>query len=286
MAEITVKELLQAGVHFGHQVKKWNPKMKKFIFAERNGIYIIDLQKTESAIRTATAALQDIAATGQPILYVGTKKQAKDVISGEAKRCNQYFINERWLGGMLTNFTTIRKSIKRLKTLEKMAADGTYDVLPRKEVMLLEKERGKLEKVLGGIKDMITLPGALFVVDTKREKIAIAEARKLNIPIIALVDTNADPDEITYPIPSNDDAIRAISLITGAITDSVLEGRKNFQGDSYAAEKDAPDDGAGSDDSNKRRRRSRRRARVDEAIEAAAIHVDPNEAGADSGDEE
>ncbi len=224
--ETTMKELLEAGVHFGHQVKRWNPKMKKYIFGERNGIYIIDLQKTLRMLQNVCEFVKDTAATGAPILFVGTKKQAKDSIHDEATRCGAYYVNERWLGGMLTNFSTIKKSIEKLKKIEAMSTDGTYDLLPKKEVSKLEKSRAKLEKVLGGIKEMPELPAAVYVVDPKKESIAVSEARKLNIPVVAIVDTNCDPDEIDWIVPGNDDAIRAIRLITSKMAGAVLEGRE------------------------------------------------------------
>ncbi len=288
-----MRDLLEAGVHFGHQVRKWNPKMKKFIYTQRNGIYIIDLQKTVKAMDKALEALRQVASTGQPILFVGTKRQAKEVIKAESERCGQYFVCERWLGGMLTNFSTIRRNIKHLKSIEKMAEDGTFNVLPKKEVLNLEREREKLEKILGGIKNMPTLPGALFIIDTKREHIAVSEARKLNIPIIGMVDTNADPDEITYPIPSNDDAIRAITLITQTVANCIADGRKTLKEDMMAIEKgdadlDEGDEDQGDQKGGKRKPRSRRRRKVEEAIEAVAIHVEPSSSasGADSGSEE
>lgn len=221
----TMKELLEAGVHFGHQVKRWNPKMKKFIFGERNGIYIIDLQKTLKGLEDAYKFIKATSVKGESILFVGTKKQAQDSIQEEAQRANAYHVNQRWLGGMLTNFLTIKKSIERLRSIEKMKEDGTYDALPKKEVAGLEKERVKLDKNLSGIKEMTRLPGALFIIDPKKERIAIAEARKLAIPIIAVVDTNCDPDEIDHVIPGNDDAIRAIKLITSKVSDAIIEGR-------------------------------------------------------------
>lgn len=223
---VTMKELLEAGVHFGHQVKRWNPKMKKYIFGERNGIYIIDLQKTLKGLEEACKFVRETATTGAPILFVGTKKQAQDAVQEEAQRAGAFYVNQRWLGGMLTNFSTIRKSIERLKSIEKMKEDGTYDALSKKEISLLEKERTKLERNLTGIKEMNSLPGAVFVVDPKKERIAIAEARKLSIPVVAVVDTNCDPDEVDYVIPGNDDAIRAIKLITSKIADSVSEGKE------------------------------------------------------------
>lgn len=222
---VTMKELLEAGVHFGHQVKRWNPKMKKYIFGERNGIYIIDLQKTLRGLEEACRFVRETAAGGVPILFVGTKKQAQDAIQEEAQKAGAFYVNQRWLGGMLTNFSTIRKSIERLKAIEKMKEDGTYEALSKKEVAILEKERLKLEKNLSGIKEMTELPGAVFVIDPKKEKIAIAEARKLSVPIVAVVDTNCDPDEVDYVIPGNDDAIRAIKLIASKMADSVLDGR-------------------------------------------------------------
>lgn len=222
---VTMKELLEAGVHFGHQVKRWNPKMKKFIFGERNGIYIIDLQKTLKGLEDAYRFVKETSIGNSPILFVGTKKQAQDAIQEEAQRAGAFFVNQRWLGGMLTNFTTIKKSIERLKSIEKMKEDGTYEALSKKEVSLLEKERIKLERNLTGIKEMSGLPGAVFIIDPKKEKIAIAEARKLSIPVVAVVDTNCDPDEVDYVIPGNDDAIRAIKLIASKMADSVIEGR-------------------------------------------------------------
>ena len=222
--DVTLKDLLDAGVHFGHQTKRWNPKMKPFIFTARNGIYIIDLRKTLKSLEAACLKVQEVAGEGRPILFVGTKKQAKDVIATEAQRCSQFSVTERWLGGMLTNFTTIRQSVKRLRDLEMMRADGTLDKLTKKEHLKLEKEIGRLEQVLGGIKDMGRLPGLLFVVDTRKERIAVAEAEKLGIPIIAIVDTNSDPDPIDFPIAGNDDAIKSIRLLTGAIASAVVEG--------------------------------------------------------------
>lgn len=231
-----MKQLLEAGVHFGHQTRRWNPKMARFIFTERNGIYIIDLQKTVKKMDEAYNFVRDLAAEGGKVLFVGTKKQAQESIKNEAERCNQYFVNERWLGGMLTNFQTIEKRVKRLKTLEKQAEDGTFELLPKKEVTLLKHEMEKLQKYLGGIKDMKKLPDALFIIDPKKEEIAVSEARKLHIPIIATVDTNCDPDVIDYPIPANDDAIRAVKLLTGKIADAVLEGSQGEQTEEGAAE--------------------------------------------------
>ncbi|WP_290782850.1 30S ribosomal protein S2, partial [Exiguobacterium sp. UBA6309] len=220
MAVISMKQLLEAGVHFGHQTRRWNPKMAKYIFTERNGIYIIDLQKTVKKVDEAYNFIREVASEGGNVLFVGTKKQAQDTVKEEAIRAGQYFINERWLGGTLTNFSTIKKRINRLKQLEKMEENGTFEVLPKKEVIILKKEMTRLEKFLGGIKDMPGVPDALFIVDPRKERIAIAEAHKLNIPIVAIVDTNCDPDEIDYVIPANDDAIRAVKLLTGKMADA------------------------------------------------------------------
>ena len=217
MSVISMKQLLEAGVHFGHQTRRWNPKMAKYIFTERNGIYIIDLQKTVKKIDEAYKFMQEVAETGKPVLFVGTKKQAQDTIKEEAERCGMFYVNERWLGGMLTNHKTIKTRIKKLRELEAMEEDGTFDVLPKKEVLQLRAEKDKLEKFLGGIKDMPELPAAIYVVDPRKENIAIQEAHRLGIPVVGIVDTNCDPDEIDYPIPANDDAIRAVKLITGAM---------------------------------------------------------------------
>ncbi|MFJ8529698.1 30S ribosomal protein S2 [Bacillus sp. NPDC094106] len=226
MSVISMKQLLEAGVHFGHQTRRWNPKMKRYIFTERNGIYIIDLQKTVKKVEEAFNVMRNIAAEGGDILFVGTKKQAQEAIKEEATRAGMYFVNQRWLGGTLTNFQTIQKRIKRLKDIEKMQEDGTFDVLPKKEVVQLKKELERLEKFLGGIKDMKGLPSALFVVDPRKERIAVAEARKLHIPIIGIVDTNCDPDEIDHVIPANDDAIRAVKLLTSKMADAILEAKQ------------------------------------------------------------
>ena len=231
MAVISMKQLLEAGVHFGHQTRRWNPKMAKYIFTERNGIYIIDLQKTVRKVDEAYDFLRSVAEEGKNVLFVGTKKQAQEAVKEEALKAGMFYVNERWLGGMMTNFATIRKSIDRLKELEAMQEDGTFDVLSKKEVLSLRREMEKLEKSLGGIKDMKDLPGALFVVDPRKEKIAVAEARKLNIPIVAIVDTNCDPDEIDYVIPGNDDAIRAVKLLTSRMADAVIEGRQGEAGE-------------------------------------------------------
>ena len=226
MSVISMKQLLEAGVHFGHQTRRWNPKMKKYIFTERNGIYIIDLQKTVKKVEEAYKFVQELGANGGTMLFVGTKKQAQDAIKEEAIRCNMYYINQRWLGGTLTNFETIQKRIARLKDIERMSEDGTFAVLPKKEVVQLKKEQERLEKFLGGIKDMKTLPDAMFIVDPRKERIAVAEARKLNIPIVGIVDTNCDPDEIDVVIPANDDAIRAVKLLAGKMADALLEAKQ------------------------------------------------------------
>ena len=223
---ISMKQLLEAGVHFGHQTRRWNPKMAEYIFTERNGIYIIDLQKTVKKIVEAYDFIKEVAESGESILFVGTKKQAQDSIKEEAERVGMYYVNARWLGGMLTNFKTIKKRIERLNQLNKMEEDGTFDLLPKKEVINLKAEREKLEKYLGGIKDMKKLPGALFVVDPRKEKIAVAEAHKLGIPVVAIVDTNCDPDEVDYVIPGNDDAIRAVKLIASTMANAIIEGNQ------------------------------------------------------------
>lgn len=235
MAVVSMKQLLEAGVHFGHQTRRWNPKMSKFIFTERNGIYIIDLQKTVKMMEQAYAGVREIAANGGTVLFVGTKKQAQEAVKEESIRADQYYVNHRWLGGTLTNFGTIRKRIERLHELERMAEDGTFEVLPKKEVILLKKEHEKLEKFLGGIKNMKKLPDAIFIVDPRKERIAVAEARKLNIPIISIVDTNCDPDEVDFVIPGNDDAIRAVRLFTGKIADAIIEARQGEQQGTEAA---------------------------------------------------
>ncbi len=233
MSVITIKQLLEAGVHFGHHTRRWNPKMAEYIFTERNGIYIIDLQKTVKKFEEAYMFVRDLSANGGNILLVGTKKQAADTIKEEAERCGMYYVNVRWPGGMLTNFKTIRKSISRLNSLEKMQADGTFDLLPKKEVAALQKEIFNLEKNYGGIKTMEKLPDAVFIVDPRKEKIAVLEAKKLGIPVVAIVDTNCDPDDADYIIPGNDDAIRAIKLISSVLADAVIEGR---QGEAFAPE--------------------------------------------------
>ena len=240
MSVVSMKQLLEAGVHFGHQTRRWNPKMKTYIFTERNGIYIIDLQKTVRKLEEAYNFVRSIAADGKNLLFVGTKKQAQDSIREEAERAGAYYVNARWLGGMLTNFRTIRRRIDRLNQLKTMQEDGTFDLLPKKEVVKLNLEIEKLEKFLGGIKEMKSLPGALFVVDPRKEHIAVTEARKLHIPVIAIVDTNCDPDEIDYVIPGNDDAIRAVRLISSTMANALIEGREGQEGAAQAeAEKAA-----------------------------------------------
>jgi small subunit ribosomal protein S2 len=219
-----MKELLEAGVHFGHQTKRWNPKMKEYIFGERNGIYIIDLQKTLKMFKEASKFVQDLAAEGRIILFVGTKRQAQDAIAEEAQRCSMFYVNQRWLGGLLTNWVTVQKSVKRLKELDEMATDGRYDLLPKKEVIKLERERKHLQANLAGIKNMTRLPDAIFVIDSNKEQIAVRESRKLGIPVVAVVDTNCDPSEVDYVIPGNDDALRAIRLFTSKISESIAEG--------------------------------------------------------------
>ena len=236
MAVVSMKKLLEAGVHFGHQTRRWNPKMAKYIFTERNGIYIIDLQKTATQIEDAYEMIRDIVADGGDVLFVGTKKQAQDAIEQEAKRSGQYYVSNRWLGGMLTNFDTIRKSIDKLKRYEQMEEDGTFDLLPKKEVLQYQKEMDRLEKNLGGIKDMEKLPDVLFVVDPGEESIAVHEARILGIPVVAIVDTNCDPDEVDLAIPGNDDAIRAVKLMTSIIADAVVEANQGSEFDPSAEE--------------------------------------------------
>jgi len=234
--DLDIRALLEAGVHFGHQTRRWNPKMKPFIFTSRNGIYIIDLQKTLKSLTVACRKAREVAAEGKPVLFVGTKMQAKGVIKEEAARCEQYYVIERWLGGMMTNFQTIRQSIKRLRDLEQMREDGTFEKLTKKERLKIEREIDKLNNVLGGIKDMSRLPGLVFIVDAKKEKIAIAEAAKLGIPTVAIVDTNADPDPITFPVAGNDDAIKSIRILTRALADAVIEGKAKKKDDKPVAE--------------------------------------------------
>ena len=237
MPSITMKELLEAGVHFGHQTKRWNPKMKEYIFGERNGIYIIDLQKTLKLFKEAAKFVGESAAQGKTILFVGTKRQAQEAIAEEAQRCGMYWVNQRWLGGLLTNWTTVQRSIKRLKDLDRMATDGTYESRPKKEVIYLERERKRLEQNLAGIKEMPGLPDVVFVIDSRKEAIAVKEARKLGIPVVGIVDTNCDPDEVNHVIPGNDDALRAIRLFASKISESVVEGRALASESDFVAEK-------------------------------------------------
>lgn len=238
MAVVSMKQLLEAGVHFGHQTRRWNPKMAEYIFTERNGIYIIDLQKTVKKLEEAYNFVRTLSEEGRPVLFVGTKKQAQDSVREEAERAGAYYVNARWLGGMLTNFRTIRRRIDRLNQLKTMEEDGTFELLPKKEVVKLRLEIEKLEKFLGGIKDMRQIPGALFIVDPRKERIAVAEAKKLGIPIVAIVDTNCDPDEIDYVIPGNDDAIRAVKLISATMANAIAEGREGRMGAAAAQEKE------------------------------------------------
>jgi small subunit ribosomal protein S2 len=261
---IALKDLLEAGVHFGHQTKRWNPKMKAYIFGERNGIYIIDLAKTAKLFREAEQFAANLATDGRTILFVGTKRQAQDAVAEEAQRCGMFFVNQRWLGGLLTNFTTIQRSLARLRDIEAMETDGRYDTLSKKEIAQFEKEKRKLQKNLEGIRNMARLPDALFVVDTRKEKIAVDEARKLKIPVIGVVDTNCDPDEVDYVIPGNDDALRAIRLFASRIADAVLSGRG-------IRESAQADDGDAEADDRGRRARSVRQARPEQATSPASV---------------
>ncbi len=266
MVPIVLKDLLEAGVHFGHQTKRWNPKMKEYIFGERNGIYILDLGKTLKLVRDAEEFVSNIAAEGKTILFVGTKRQAQDVIAEEAQRCGMYFVNERWLGGLLTNFATIQRSLGRLRDIEAMATDGRYDTLSKKEIARAEKERRKLQKNLEGIRGMNRLPDAVFIVDTKKEQIAVDEARKLKIPVIGIVDTNCDPDEVDFVIPGNDDALRSIRLFASRMADAVLNGR-GIKESADAESARQTSDGDGADD---RRQAPRPPRRAREAAPASA----------------
>ena len=266
MSGIALKDLLEAGVHFGHQTKRWNPKMKAYIFGERNGIYIIDLAKTARLFREAEQFATNLAAEGKTVLFVGTKRQAQDAIAEEAQRCQMFFVNQRWLGGLLTNFTTIQRSLARLRDLEAMETDGRYETLSKKEIAQLEKEKRKLQKNLEGIRNMARLPDALFVVDTRKEKIAVDEARKLKIPVIGVVDTNCDPDEVDYVIPGNDDALRAIRLFASRIADAVVAGRDMKQSVDAESARDASDENPGED----LRRNVRPQRRTREAASASA----------------
>ena len=259
MAKASIEQLLEAGAHFGHLTRRWNPQMRNFIFAERNGIHVIDLRKTQLLIDVAHDAAQEVASKGGRFMFVGTKKQAKDVIAREARRCGAYFAADRWLGGMLTNFATIRKSIRRMEAIEKMESDGTFEKLKKKERLVLTREKEKLDRILGGIRDMSRLPSAMFIVDIKKEHIAIDEAHKLGIPIFAIVDTNCDPNTVDYPIPANDDSVRTVELIAKIMADAVLEGKeyaKIHNIDTSAEDKDAFSD---DQDDNKSRRRPRKR---------------------------
>src|SRR5262245_32957309 len=274
MADALLKDLLEAGVHFGHQSSRWNPKMKKYIFASRNGIHIIDLQKTLKALREAQAAVRDVTLQGDRVLFVCTKKQLRMIVEQEAQRSSSFFVTERWLGGMLTNFATIKKQIRRLKELERGLDEGAYEFYTKKEQLMLRREREKLDKYLSGVKDLGRLPGAIFVVDAKKEAIAINEANKLGIPVIAIADTNADPDVIDYPIPGNDDAIRAVSVITGAISDAIEQARREMPADarrrgeeaeasSYSTEGGLQQEAPAEDRTKRRRPRRKRRPRAD-----------------------
>jgi small subunit ribosomal protein S2 len=265
LAAIAMKDLLEAGVHFGHQTKRWNPKMKEYIFGERNGIYIIDLGKTVKLFKEAEEFVTNLAAEGRTMLFVGTKRQAQDVVAEEAQRCGMFFVNQRWLGGLLTNFSTIQRSLGRLRDLEAMTADGRYETLSKKEIARMEKEKRKLLKNLDGIRQMSKLPDAVFVVDTRKEKIAVDEARKLKIPVIGIVDTNCDPDEVDFVIPGNDDALRAIRLFASRIADAVMSGR----GISESSQADADAEGEGGDDPRRAAQRPVRRPRAEHAPASA-----------------
>jgi small subunit ribosomal protein S2 len=291
MAQPQIQELLEAGVHFGHQTRRWTPKMRRFIFAERSGIYIIDLQKTQRQIGKAQEVLKSVVLRGENVLFVCTKKQLKAVVQAEAERCGGYHVTERWLGGMLTNFQTLKKQIKRLRELEQGTAEGEFESYTKKEKLLFEREREKLSRNLEGVKNMTRLPGVLFVVDAKKEKIAVAEANKLGIPVVAIVDTNADPDVITVPIPGNDDAIRSVSLITGALADVIAEARQQMpvreateeaEGETYSSDGGTE---ASDDDRKKRRPRRKRRAKP-EAIAARLKDGTEGPAPAEGGDAE
>ena len=264
MSGIALKDLLEAGVHFGHQTKRWNPKMKAYIFGERNGIYIIDLAKTARLFREAEQFATNLASEGRTVLFVGTKRQAQDAVAEEAQRCGMFYVNQRWLGGLLTNFTTIQRSLTRLRDLEAMETDGRYETLSKKEIAQVEKEKRKLQKNLEGIRNMARLPDALFVVDTRKEKIAVDEARKLKIPVIGVVDTNCDPDEVDFVIPGNDDALRAIRLFASRIADAVMAGRG-------ARESAHADEGPEGDDERGRRARPVRQARPEQATTPASV---------------
>jgi len=284
MAQPTVQDLLEAGVHFGHQTSRWNPKMRKFIFAERNGIYIIDLKKTLRQIELAQELVKSVVSRGDRVLFVCTKKQLRQVIQGEAERSSSFHVTERWLGGMLTNFATIKKQIRRLRELERGQEEGAFDFYTKKERLMLDRERERLEKYLVGVKDMARLPGALFVVDAKKEKIAVAEANKLGIPVVAIVDTNADPDVITVPVPGNDDAIRSVSLITAALSDVIKEARQQMPmrevSEDLEAETYSTDTGSEGDAEDRKRRRPRRKRRPKPEAIAARLKTDADGAEA------
>jgi small subunit ribosomal protein S2 len=279
VTQLTLKDLLESGVHFGHQTRRWNPKMKKFIFTERNGIYVIDLQKTLDCLARAVKDVRELSARGELILFVGTKPQASGIIREEAERCGQFFVNNRWLGGMLTNFRTIRQNVKHLEHLDKMASDGTYEHLTKKETQNLDKQRTRLDSVLCGIRTMSRLPGLLVVVDTKKEKIAVSEAERLGIPICAVLDTNCDPDPITYPIPGNDDAIRSIKLILTQITEAIIEGSQMRVDQEVVSGKEAPVEESESDieDSKPPRRRGTPRPRTPGTEEQPALEADKDD---------
>jgi len=281
MAEITIQDLLESGVHFGHQTRRWNPKMKKFIFTERNGIYIIDLHKTLAQLNKARNAVREIASKGEYILFVGTKPQAASIILEESERCAQYFVVNRWAGGMLTNYRTIRQSVKRLDHLEQMATDGTYEHLTKKEILNIEQQREKLSYLLEGIRRMNKLPGLLIVIDTKKEKIAINEANRLGIPVCAILDTNCDPDPITYPIPANDDAIKSIKILLSALTDSLIEGRLSYTDKEGVEEKEKAEQAAEQEE-KERKRFGGRRAPL--PLKAGSAGADEEEAGSGGGD--
>jgi small subunit ribosomal protein S2 len=289
MAQPGLQDLLEAGVHFGHQTRRWNPKMRRFIFAERSGIYLIDLQKTLRQLQTAQELMRNVVLRGDNVLFVCTKKQLAPILRAEAERCGAHYVTERWLGGTLTNFQTIKKQIRRLKDLEQGQEEGTFEFMTKKEQLHIERERQKLNRNLVGIKSMARLPGALFVVDAKKERIAIAEANKLGIPVVAIVDTNADPDLITVPIPGNDDAIRAVSLITGALVDEIAEARKQVPVREVAAEAEAystySTETAEADDEEARRRRPKRKRRPKPEAIAARLKGESEPAGTAAGDE-
>jgi small subunit ribosomal protein S2 len=297
MAEVEIKDLLEAGVHFGHQSSRWNPKMRKYIFAARNGIHIIDLKKTLHALQEATRAVRQVTLEGDRILFVCTKRQLRPIVEAEAARCGAFWVTERWLGGMLTNFTTIKKQIRRLKELERGLEEGSYEFYTKKEQLLLQREREKLEKYLGGVKEMGRLPGAIFIVDAKKETIGIKEARKLGIPVIAIADTNADPDVINFPIPGNDDAIRSVSVIAGAIADAVEQARRELPPEArrradeveavtYSTEGGLAQDTSATDDKGKRRRPRRKRRPRPEVIANLRTPGEVPEGDVDEGDDE